>query len=84
MVQKSFGHTLTHVSGAPEALVSYLNKKVWRAAIQEGRLFISYLLLRIGFWREPLKEGLGLTTSYLVQYLLTVDLRLGTSFTIDS
>ena len=26
-------------------------------------------------WREPLKDGLSLNTSYLVHYLLTVDLR---------
>ena len=38
----------------------------------------------IDLWWEPLKEGLSLNTSYLIQYLLTVDLRLETYFTIDS
>ena len=40
--------------------------------------------LWIDLWWEPLKEGLSLNTSYLIQYLLTVDLRLETCFTIDS
>ena len=82
MVQKSFGHTFTHVSGAPEALVLYFKGFGGQPAGKEDFLFMVFLLIE--FWWEPLKEGLSLNTSYLIQYLLTVDLRLETCFTIDS
>ena len=38
----------------------------------------------IDFWWEQLKEVFSLSTSYLIQYLLTVDLRPKNYFTIDS
>ena len=68
---------------------------VWKAASREVHFCFRGFLL-IDLWREPLKEGLSLNTSYLVQYLLTADLRLRlallltvdsrleTRFTIDS
>ena len=82
MVQKSFGPTLTHVSGAPEAPVSYF---AWFGGQPDGKQD-SRVGEKGGFdcWWEPLKEGLSLNTSYLIQYLLTVDLRLETCCTIDS
>ena len=82
MVQKSFGLTFTHVSGAPEAPVSYFTWFRGQPAGKED--FIFRVFLWIDLWWEPLKEGLSLNTSYLIQYLLTVDLRLETYFTIDS
>ena len=82
MVQKSFGLTFAHVSGAPEAPVLYFKRfggqpdgKYHSRVRQKGG---------IDFWWEPLKDGLSLNTSYLIQYLLTIYLRLETYFTIDS
>ena len=51
---------------------------------QPGRNICFMAFLWIDFWWEPLKEGLSVNTSYLIQYLLTVDLILETCFTIDS
>ena len=82
MVQKSFGPTFTHVSGAPEAPVSYFKRFGGQPA---GKVHFSLrLFLWIDVWWEPLKEGLSLNDSYLIHYLLTVDTRLETCFTIDS
>ena len=82
MVQKSFGPTFTHVSGAPEAPVSYFKG----FGGQPDGKYDSSVMVELGDRPlcEPLKEGLSLNTSYLIQYLLTVDLRLETYFTIDS
>ena len=82
MVQKSFGPTFTHVSGAPDAPVSYFKGFGGQPAGKQHFLLVVFLW--IDLWWEPLKEGLSLNTSYLIQYLLTVDLRLETYFTIDS
>ena len=82
MVQKSFGPTFTHVSGAPDAPVSYL-KGLEGSQTGSNTPHLGFSLW-IDVWWEPLKEGLSLNTSYLIQYLLTVDLRLETYFTIDS
>ena len=68
--------------GAFEALVHIFKWFGMQSGGKEDLLFM--VLLWIDSWRVPLKDGLSLNTSYLVQYLLTVDLRLGTSFTIDS
>ena len=76
MVQKSFGPTFTNVSGAREALVSYF--KGFGGQPDGKQHFFSMFFLWIDLWWEPLKEGLSLNTSYLIQYLLTVDLRLET------
>ena len=52
---------------------------------QTGRLpFILRFCLWIDPWRETLKEGLSYNALCLVQYLLTLDLRVETCFTIDS
>ena len=71
-----------HVSGAPEALVSYLK---WSGEQPDGK-FHSSVVVEWGIdpWWEPLKEGLSLKNSYLIQYMLTVDFRLETCFTISS
>ena len=82
MVQKSFGPTFTHVSEAPDAPVSYFKGFGGQPDGKED--FLLVVLLWIDVWWEPLKEGLSLNDSYLIQYLLTVDLRLETYFTIDS
>ena len=51
---------------------------------QPGRNILDFgFLLWIDPWWQPLKEGLSLNTSYLVQYLLTVDWKLEIYFTID-
>ena len=78
MVQKSFGLTFTNVSEALEALVSYLNG-AWRAARREGRFVCDG---RIGGSTSvgTIKKGLRINNSYLVQYLLTVDLKLETCY----
>ena len=82
MVQKSFGPTFTHVSGAPDAPVSYFT---WFGGQPAGKYYFLFVFfLWIDLCWEALKEGLSLNTSYLIQYLLTVDLRLETYFTIDS
>ena len=74
MVQKSFGLKFAHVSGAPEALVSFfLNGG--QPAGKDG--FSFFCVLWIDLWWEPLK-GLSLNTSHSIKYLLTVDLRLET------
>ena len=82
MVQKPFGRTFTYVFGAPEAPVSYFKGF---GGQPDGKYdFLLRVFLWIDVWWEPLKEGLSLNDSYLIQYLLTVDLRLETYFTIDS
>ena len=82
MVQKSFGLTFTNVSGAPEALVSYFK---WFGGQPDGKVPFPWGENGgIDPWREPLKQSLSLNNSYLIQYLLTVDLKLETCFTIDS
>ena len=81
MVQKSFGPTFTHVSGAPDAPVSYFK---WFGGQPAGKVsFFLRVFLWIDVWWEPLKDGLSLNDWYLIQFLLTVDLRLETYFTID-
>ena len=57
MVQKSFGPTFAHVSGAPEALVSYFEGFGGQPA---GKVhFLLRICLWIDLWWEPLKEGLS-------------------------
>ena len=81
VADKPFGSTFLNVLGAADAQAS-LNLFGWQPAGKEH--FQSLFFVGIDPWREPLKEGLSLNTSYLRQYLLTVDLRLETCFTIDS
>ena len=72
MVGKSFGHTFTNVFGAPKAPVNYFKRFGGQPAGKEDSSVGGFL--RNPSQREPFKEGLSLNTSYLVQYLLTVDL----------
>ena len=65
-VQKSFGHTFANVSGVPEAPVSYLKKGSEGSQTGSNSPHLGFSLW-IDFWREPLKEGLRLNTSYLIQ-----------------
>ena len=81
MVPKSFRLTFAHVSEAHKALVSYFKRLGGQPdGKQDSRLKVN---ASDPSWREALKQGLSLNTSYLIQSLLTVDLRLETCFTID-
>ena len=64
MVEQSFGLTFTNIFGALEALVSYLK---WVGGQPAGKEDSSVVVeFRNPFQREPLKEGLSLSTSYLL------------------
>ena len=82
VADKLFGLTLLYVLWATEAQVSYFTRLGGQPAGNNN--FVFRVLLWIDLWREPFNEGLSLNTSYLVQYLRTVNLRLKTRFTIDS
>ena len=79
MVQKSFGFMFAYVSAAPEALVSYFKGF---GGQQDGKED-SGLMVNMP---DPspsgnINDGLRLNNSYLIQYVLTLDLRLETCFT---
>ncbi len=63
MVQKSFGPTFTHVSGASEAPVSYFKKFGAQPAGKAHCLLRVFLW--IDLWWEPLKEGTDTVTTDL-------------------
>ena len=82
VADKPIGLTFLDGLGATDAQVSYVESFGGQPAWKEH--FSLVLFFWIDPWWEPLKEGLSLNTSYLVECMLTVDLRLETCFTIDS